>query len=104
MDAVTICANGNFCIARCELPSMHAGAILRELIGTERWIVLSNVGSVGVTLATEFRNLLTRDFAFEASPYTHGLIEASRIATMATHTGKTFPCVNVGGKHIGTYF
>jgi hypothetical protein len=104
MNAMTICADGDFCVSGGELSTVHARAVLRKLVSTQRGVVLAHVSSVGVTLATEFGNLLSRDFAFEARVRAHRIIRTHWIPAMATDAGESFLCVNVSGKELDVNF
>lgn len=104
MNAMTICADGDFCISGGELSPVHARAVLRELVGAQRGVVLAHVSRVGVTLATEFGNLLPRNFPFEARLPAHGIIGTGGIPAMTTDAGKPFLRMNVSGKELGADF
>lgn len=104
MNAMTICADGDFGISGGELSPVNARAVLRELVGAQRGVVLAHVSSVGVTFATEFGNLLPRNFAFEARLRAHGIIGTLGIPAMTTDAGKPFLRMNVSGKDFGGDF
>src|SRR5579884_857909 len=80
---------------------MNTGAVLRELVGPQRWVVLPHVRGVAVTFAADFRNLLASDFALESCLGTHGVIGAGRIAAMTTGAGDAFLRMNAGGETVG---
>lgn len=104
MNAMTICADGDFCISGGELSPVHARAVLRELVGAQRGVVLAHVSRVGVTFAAEFGNLLPRNFAFEARLRAHGIIGTGGIPAVTTHARQPFLRMNVGGKELGADF
>lgn len=104
MNAMTICADGDFGISGGELSPVNAGSVLRELVGAQRGVVLAHISRVGVTFATEFGNLLPRDFALEARLRAHCIIGTRGISAMTTDAGKPFLRMNVSGEELGADF
>ena len=104
VNAMAVCSDGHFGVTRGEFSPVNAGAILGQLIGAQGRIVLSHVGSVGMALATQFRNILPRDFAFEASLRAHSIVGAGGIPAMTTGAGESLLRVNIGGKRLGVHF
>ena len=73
MNAVAIDANGDLVIALREQLAMHAGEILRVLVGAQRGIKAANIGGIGVAPRTESRDLFAVRVAFESRLRAHGL-------------------------------
>ncbi len=100
VHAVAVGADSNLCVAPRQLPSMHAGSVLCQLVGAQRRIVLPHVGRIAMALAADFGYLLARDFAFESSLPAHRVVSAGGIATVTTRACESLLRMNIRRKAV----
>ena len=103
VHAVAIGAHGDVSIAGGEFLAVHAGLILRKLVGTQRGIVLAHVGGVGMATAAQLRDALAVNVTAEARFCAHRVRGASGISTVATGASQAFSRVDIGGKFRGCH-
>src|SRR5690349_12680124 len=96
VDAVAIDADGDFGVALRQKLAVHAGDVLAELIGAQRWVVFAHERGVGMAASAERGNLAARDLSAEARGLAHGVHVGFRgIAAVATGAGQAFLSVNI---------
>src|ERR1700756_683850 len=83
---------------------MHAGVILSELIGMQRWIEPLDTLRVGVTGATELGNILALDVATKSRAGTFGVGCILGIASMACFAAHALVPVNAACGIIDRFF
>jgi hypothetical protein len=89
-------ANRNLGISLYQPLAVHAGLILRQLVGAQRRVVFAHERAVGVATAAEFRNLAALNLATKTGGLTHGIhVCLGGVAAMTTGAGQPFLSMNV---------
>lgn len=73
MNAMAIGAHGHLGIALGEKLAVHAGLVLRQLVGAQGWVVLAHKRRIGVTAPAKLRHVLAPDLPAEFRGLAHGL-------------------------------
>ena len=96
VHAMAIDAYGDFGVPLGQTLPVHAGSVLAELIGAQRWIELSHVGPVRVALAAERGNVFAGRLPNKSRFLAHRVWTiVAGISSVATGTAQAFLRVNV---------
>ena len=96
VHAMAVDAYRNFGISLQQPLAVHAGPILSQLVGTQRWVVFAHETAVGVAMAAELRNLVALNLATKTRGFTHGIhVCLGGVAAMTTGAGQPFLSMDV---------
>ena len=99
VHAVTVDAYCYLGITLREEFSVHAGLVLAQLIGAQRWVVLAHERPIRMATPAELRDILSFDLPAKSGSFAHGIhICLCGITTVATRACETLLRVNVAGE------
>ena len=104
MYSVAVGANRDFRVAFGKQLSMDAGLILAELVCSQRGIVLTHEGGIGMAAPAEGRNLIALDLSTKPGGFAHCVhVGLGGIAAMAARTRQTLLRMDVVGELLLRY-
>jgi hypothetical protein len=88
MNAMAIDAHGHLAVTSGEEFAVHAGLVLRQLVGAQGRVVLPHESRIGVTTTAKLWDIFAFDLPAKSYGFAHGLhVRFAGIAAVTTRAG-----------------